>query len=571
MYLTAEEKAIGKENFSAAIGSDTGDSRGVNRRDFLKRAIAAGITGSGSLGALCFGYDKSIRETLRVGLIGTGDQGGVLIGAINPNYLAVAAISEIRPYNIHRAFHGDAASDLVLKARPGLLAKYGWKTEGEARRNVSVYADYQELLRDERIEAVMIALPLHLHAPVAIAAMRAGKHVLVEKLMARTVRDCKEMARVAQQTGRCLAIGYQRYYNLLYDQARDLLKQGLLGDVHHVRAQWHRGNLPGRDSWQPPLPPGVKPADPLNSMLLRQRDAYRRELSRAQGASVDLWQKRVAQIEAQIADAAVNAQKHGYLGRQIKDALGQVVYDCPPIEELIRWRLWDHTGAGMMSELGSHQLSAVDILLSSFLEASQRHPLQASGWSSRSLFSVDREVEDHVSNVIAFPSPGYDSRDLQGRRKTIGLQYSAINGNGFGGYGEIVFGTKGTLVVERETEAMLFRVGDTASKIRVAVRDGKALLVTEAGGDPVSAAVGNMATVEVSRGYKEELEHWASCIRNPAPENQPRCHPRVGLANAVVALVSGMAARRGQAISFRKEWFDPASDETPEDALPDKT
>jgi hypothetical protein len=73
----------------------------------------------------------------------------------------------------------------------------------------------------------------------------------------------------------------------------------------------------------------------------------------------------------------------------------------------------------------------------------------------------------------------------------------------------------------------------------------------------------------VSRGYTEELEHWAWCIRHPAPENQPRCHPKVALGDAVIALVTNMAAREGKRIEFDEAWFDPGRDETPEGIKPD--
>ena len=103
---------------------------------------------------------------------------------------------------------------------------------------------------------MVIALPLHLHAPAAIEAMQAGKHVLTEKLMGHSVAECKEMARVAEETEALLAAGHQRHYNILYDNAVDMMKWGMLGELHHIRAQWHRGNLPGNDSWQQPLPGG---------------------------------------------------------------------------------------------------------------------------------------------------------------------------------------------------------------------------------------------------------------------------------------------------------------------------
>ncbi len=138
-------------------------------------------------------------------MIGTGDEGSVLLGAINPEFIEVKAIADIRPYNIWRAFHGDHESETALAARPGLMAKYDWKTEEEARRHVKVYegknGGYEELLKNAKrdgVEAVIIALPLHLHAPAALAAMQVGLHVLTEKLMAHSVHECKDMARMAE-------------------------------------------------------------------------------------------------------------------------------------------------------------------------------------------------------------------------------------------------------------------------------------------------------------------------------------------------------------------------------------
>ena len=97
--LTSEQKQVGIENYYEALG--------VSRRDFLKGVGLAGVTTGAGLGAMYFGYGSTVADPVRVGIIGTGDEGGVLIGAINPNYIQVKAICDIRPYNRHRAFHGD--------------------------------------------------------------------------------------------------------------------------------------------------------------------------------------------------------------------------------------------------------------------------------------------------------------------------------------------------------------------------------------------------------------------------------------------------------------------------------
>jgi predicted dehydrogenase len=140
------------------------------------------------------GYQLTHGKPLRVGVVGVGDEGQVLLGAIDPNVIDVKAIADIRPYNIFRAFNGDVYSDAALKVRPGLCTKYGWKTEYEARRHVKVYTDYRDLLKNAKadgLEAVIIGLPLHLHAPATVLALKQGLHVLTEKLMGHSVANCK--------------------------------------------------------------------------------------------------------------------------------------------------------------------------------------------------------------------------------------------------------------------------------------------------------------------------------------------------------------------------------------------
>ena len=574
MFLSPEEKAIGKENFHAAIGSKS------LRRDLLKKSITGEIASGQGLGSMYFGYGASVSEPVRIGVIGTGDEGNVLIGAINPQYITVKSIADIRPYNVWRAFNGDHYSPTAHAVRPGLMSVYGWKTDEEARKNVKVYGAYEELIANAKadgIEAVIIALPLHLHAPAAIAAMKAGLHVMTEKLMGHSVHECKEMARVAGQTDLLLATGHQRHYNILYDDAINMIGRGLLGQLHAIRAQWHRGNLPGKDSWQQPMPRAAKPDDPQADALekkLQSWSAKLRQLKRDNSRSAAEWEKKVAQLRAQIEDAAVEAAALGYQDMQIKDASGKIVYERPAIEELIRWRLWNRTGGGLMAELGSHQLDAAGIFIAAAHGGKKQYPLNVSAAGNRPLFPADREVEDHVYCIIEFPAPGYDAADPIAARKKIGVQYSSINGNGFGGYGETVLGTEGTLLLETEKNAMLFRTHQTDSKTKVVTakggaKKGQAVLQVDDNGDPESAAIGTLGALPAERGYTEQLEHWVWCIRNPAPENQPRCRPKVALGDAVIALTTNIAARQGTRIDFKKEWFDIDSDETPEGVEPD--
>ena len=554
MNLTEEQKAIGKENFTDAVN--------ITRRDFLAGTVAAGLASGVGLGSIYFGYGTSVGDPLRVGVLGTGDEGCVLLGAHNPDYLNVVAIADVRPYNVYRALHGDVSSPTAYQARPGLMSKYKWSTEDAAREKVKVYAAYEDLLADKDVEAVIIALPLHLHAPAAIKAMRAGKHVLTEKLMGHSIHECKEMGRVSRETGRILATGHQRHYSILYDNAVHTIgTANLIGDLHSIRAQWHRGNLPGKDSWKPPMPE--------DASLAKKLAGWQKDLQNAKPADIDALQKQIGQLEAQIADQVVDAAKYGYTPMTLPNGDQR-----SPMEELIRWRLWNRTGGGLMAELGSHQLDAAGIFVSAMHGAGAKvKPLTVTAVGNRSIFPADREIDDHVYCMYEYPAPGYEDD----KNKKIVVTYSSINGNGFGGYGEVVLGTKGTLVLEQERDVMLYK--DSAKDTRVTVakaKDGSPTLdTTESGGGGGAVAAGKAGSdAAPSRGYTEEMEHWAWCIRNPSPENQPRCKPEVAIADAVIALVSNIALANPTTqprIEFKPEWFDIASDETPEGVKPDVT
>ncbi len=600
--ISAEQKEVGQHNYYAAVGS----YYDVNRRDFLRGIVAAGAVSGAGLGAAYFGYGK-VNDPVRVAVIGTGDEGNVLIGGCNPDYVDVKAICDIRPYGIHRAFHGDWSSASALQRRPGLLRVAGYKDEAEARKNVKVYdgsnGGITKCLDDPDIEAVIIALPLWLHAPVAAQAMERGLHVLTEKLMARSVAQCKVMARMAgeledkQGNPIHLATGHQRHYNVKYDNAVNLIRWGLLGQLHHIRAQWHRGNLPGADSWSMPIPGGERTAKGEMFDRIKSDIAYRqRALKEARDPSeIERLEQELALWKAWDADKNVDPKEFGYEDFSIGDKV------FTAMQELHRWRLFERTGAGLMAELGSHQLDAVSIFLSSLRDDGKKvHPLSVHAVGGRHLMPVDREVGDHVYCMYEFPGPEYDKSfdvgyydrvenyppktknsagDLERTgpvegyesdpNKKVVVTYSSINGNGFGGWGEVVMGTKGTLVLDKETDVLLYRNSDTSSKVGVAKQAGGYALDTSASGD-YSAPVAQAAdSGPVSRGYREEIEHWAYVIRNPDPENQVRCYPEVAMGDAVIALGTNVAIKnaakgKGGYLKFDEEWFDIDSDATPD-------
>ena len=167
--------------------------------------------------------------------------------------------------------------------RPGPVCSRFTRTKAgpiatAAEKHIKVYNDgYEELLDDPNVEAVIIALPLALAPPGGDrrdAQGQARAHRKADGARRRpSARRWPASPPSSDANGNpiILAVGHQRHYSILYDNAVEQIKQGLIGDIHHIRAQWHRGNLPGNDSWQPPLPGDKKLAERAEQLEIRAR------------------------------------------------------------------------------------------------------------------------------------------------------------------------------------------------------------------------------------------------------------------------------------------------------------
>jgi len=414
-----------------------------------------------------------------------------------------------------------------------------------AAESLKKYDTKEEMLADKDVEMVVIALPLFLHAPVAIEAMKAGKHVFCEKLMAHSVGECKAMVRTAHKENKLLAIGHQRHYSALYDNANYLVQNGHLGEIRHIRALWHRNQA---------TPVWAKDKDGKFQYDEKGDPVYVRDEA---GGIVyhDSWKPPIPAL-----DKDVDFKKYGYRS----------------IDELIRWRLYDRTGAGLMAELGSHQLDACSIFLK------KQHPLAVTGIGGKFFYDDGREVDDHVFVNFEFPGPGGPTD-----KDRVVVSYSSINTNQFDKYGETVMGTRGTMLVEEEKDLLFYPEADRnpgkyqgpprSTSITVETPGKKPIIEASpsVGGPTAAQAIGALATDAPSRGYREELEHFAYCIRNGNQSNfhdttdeklRPRCRGEVALADAVIALTSNICMRQKRRIEFEEAWFDPTSD-----AVPDKS
>jgi predicted dehydrogenase len=568
--LTPEQKAKGKDNFHQAVGklAEADKKPDPNRRQFMGGLIAAGAVlpvGAAAYFGYSSGKGKSggLDKPVKAALIGAGDEGGVLVGEHNPAYLEFVAYCDIRPSNQKRIFRGETYSK-PTSPRRGFNFHYGT----DAQKKIKRFDTIKDLLEDTSlgIEAVVIALPLHLHAPVSIAAMKAGKHVLCEKLMAWNIRQCKAMIGCQadmlkeEKKDLVLAIGHQRHYSMLYAHAVEVLKSGILGDINHIRAQWHRNN---------------------SKYTTRNK---RREYEGGWHFATPKEDKDSKELADRLERAKKSGRKEDW-----------EYYD--DLRHLVQWRLYERTGGGLMAELGSHQMDACSIFLaalardnSDILKDDVVRPLAVSAVGGKYFYDDDSEVEDHIFCTYEFPGPTYKPAENAGKKPfdkgkaryedLVAVTYSSINTNAFEPYGECVMGSKGTMLIEMERDVMLFGVGNRATDVNVKTAGGgKAVLEASGSEDPgankQAASLGQAAlgTGVPSRGYREEMEHFAYIIRHrdegmesdkKKKDLKPRCDGRHAMADAILALTATEAMQRQERIVFDPEWFDDDPTHKPE-------
>jgi predicted dehydrogenase len=199
----------------------------LSRRNFMKRsmgtALAAGPAVLPALGA---------NDKVSVGWIGTGSRGNYVMEMMYkaiPEAVVVTAICD--------TFQGN-------------LAKGKDRVQTLGKNTPATYVDYRELLKDPSIDAVFITTPEHLHHEMAVAALRAGKHIYLEKPLAHTIEEGADIVRVAEKSGKVVQVGTQNRSNSLYIKAKEMVSQGVIGDVHYVRAFWYRNSLPNDPAWR---------------------------------------------------------------------------------------------------------------------------------------------------------------------------------------------------------------------------------------------------------------------------------------------------------------------------------
>jgi predicted dehydrogenase len=205
--------------------------RKLNRRQFLTRTAAAGAAATAFSRSAGFAAPPdSPNDRIQLGIIGVGArvQSGLLDAAMGVPGVEVVGVCDAYRGRVQRAIA---------------------RTSGRARD----YGDWKALLADPSIDAVIVATPDHWHRTHTVEALRAGKHVYLEKPMTLAIDEGPEMIAAAKAAGRVLQVGSQGMSSKTQETARDMIRAGKLGKVTMIRASYNRNSRGG--AWLYPIPP----------------------------------------------------------------------------------------------------------------------------------------------------------------------------------------------------------------------------------------------------------------------------------------------------------------------------
>lgn len=316
----------------------------LKRREFLAALSAAPLARTFAQG--------SPSSALNLGIIGFGVQGLTDANAALrlPNVKVVAAAS---CYDGHLARAKEALGESAF-----------------------VTKDYRQVLDRKDIDAVVVATPDHWHVPISLDALAAGKHVYCEKPMTHRLEEGDELIKAVEKSGRIFQVGSQHTSSPHIIEAKQLIKDGALGQVTQVKASWDENNE--ISAWVSPIPPD------------------------ASEKTVD-WPRFQGK-----------ARKHAFDARRV-----------------FRWRTYRDYGEGLAGDVLVHIITALHFMLD--LDA----PTVATAVGGRLRWKDDRDVYDTITGGWEYPegivmvlgaqqNNGYDGTQIRimGSKATLVLTFA---------------------------------------------------------------------------------------------------------------------------------------------------
>ena len=200
----------------------------ISRRKFLENSSLA-LSGLAVFpAAFGKGNPSLLKKKLNIGIVGVGSRGKGLLHLMKdiPD-VQVTAMCDVREDNL-------ALAKKIITSP------------------VIIYKDYKDMMRNRKIDAVIIATPLYLHYPMAVDALDQGKHVYLEKAISYDIPQAIDLVKRVEKSKLVFQVGHQYRYFGLYKRIKEVIDKGWLGKVMHYECQYHRNS-----DWRFPVPPGM--------------------------------------------------------------------------------------------------------------------------------------------------------------------------------------------------------------------------------------------------------------------------------------------------------------------------
>jgi predicted dehydrogenase len=302
--------------------------RTMNRRRFLQQAASA----SALVSFPSVVRSKSPNSNLQIASIGVGGMGGNTMMSVAKHPKArIVALCDVDAKMIELARGGKAARGRA-NLEAGDLAQF---------QQAAVFADYRELFSKagDTIDAVTIGTPDHMHVPIALTALRAKKHVYLQKPLAHDLAEARVLAAAAKEAGVITQMGTQGHSSIEGRLTFELVSGGAIGKVREVIC-WENKEA----NWWPKVTERKPQSDPV-----------------PEGLDWNLW-------------------------------LG-VARETPYLEGAYHrsmWRAWFDFGVGMMGDMGCHYF---DIVLGSLGITAPRRVRCLDAGSKGDLYAKKRRLE----------------------------------------------------------------------------------------------------------------------------------------------------------------------------------
>jgi predicted dehydrogenase len=439
-------------------------------------------------------------EPIRVGIVGNGGRGQHLVRVLG--FAAPAWIESVRAGGNAAALQAYQEQENLNVRLAGVCDVFDVNAElaQSASPDCKRFRDYESMINSPDIDAVVIATPDHWHAPVAIAALEAGKHVYVEKPMTHNIEESYALREAARSSKAVFQVGHQHRQTQSFITAQDIIRKKVLGHVSLVQANTNRNSDNG--AWQYPIHGKASPQ------------------------TID-WDQ--------------------FLGNAPRVPFNK--------EHFFRWRKWWAYGSGLSGDLMTHDYDRVNCIL----EMGMPRFVTASGGIYT--HHDGRDVPDVFQAVMEYPDFSTGSSREAGLEKGMTFMYSATLGNQY--WREtLLMGHDGTLELGNQLRVYA-DPGSTRYKnlIESGVMDPDVPIYTY---DPASGNADGVTSATAkyfaqkgllwtySGGKRVDsamlhLREWLSGIRNDTPVS---CGINEGFEEAMSAHMAGLSWKLGR----RMEW-----------------